>query len=304
MGHPAATSPLCIWQLTKRGFCSELNLLLLAILYCKEEGLDFALASRRWNSAYKIGWRDYFEPFSDEVDSSIYLLDNIRPKHTSLRKALHSIQRAAFRRIFGREILINGDIWDRIWTHTFAQRHFDCFGARVDCFDACRMVLADIWKFNADTQRHVSELIRSIHPEGQQYFTIHVRRGDKIEEAEYVSLSKYMECAHRAGATSMCNCHVMSDDYRIIEKMRKQFSQLNIITLCDSTSRGHAQKTFNNSNSNTRRMSTIAFLAELTMAAEAEFFVGTYTSNIARFVALLRGRETTHSVDIPFTMLR
>lgn len=303
MGHRAASSPLCIWKLTSRGFCSELNLLLLAILYCKEEGLDFALASRRWNSAYNVGWTDYFEPFCDEADSAIYLLDNILTKNTLLRKKLHSIQRAVFRRKLSKEVIINADIWDRIWTHTFAERDFACFGERVNCFDACRKVLSEIWRFNTGTKLHISKLIQAAHPGSQQYFTIHVRRGDKIEEAEYASIGKYMQIAQQTGSLSNHYRHVMSDDYSVIEQIRKDFSELNIITLCNESSRGHAQKVFNRENAAARNINTVTFLAELTMAAQAEFFVGTYTSNVARFVALLRGRETTHSVDIPFTML-
>jgi hypothetical protein len=302
MSYLSSFPRLLIWRLTSRGFCSELNLLLFAILYCKQEGIDFALASRRWNSAHKAGWSDYFEPFCAEVDSAIFLLDRVRSKNSAVIKALSAGKRAAFRWKLDRHVLFNRDVWNNLWTREFVERRFDCLGGDDDCYSACRKVLANIWRFNSQTQRAISELTQSVRPDGEPYFTLHIRRGDKIEEASYVPLEKYVECAARASSKPLRHCHVMTDDYNIVLELRRTFPDLNVFTLCKPSSSGHDQKRFNKCAPEIRKDSTVTLLTELSMAAEGAFFVGTYSSNIARFVALLRGRESTHSVDIPFTM--
>jgi hypothetical protein len=80
------------------------------------------------------------------------------------------------------------------------------------------------------------------------------------------------------------------------------FYRSELFSLCESSSRGHDQRRFNKGSPELRKESTIRLLAELNMARGSEFFVGTFSSNIARFVALLRGRESIYSVDVPFTM--
>src|SRR5258708_498937 len=41
-----------IWQLTGRGFCSEITTMLLARLYCLDKNINFALCSKYWNAAH------------------------------------------------------------------------------------------------------------------------------------------------------------------------------------------------------------------------------------------------------------
>ena len=50
------------------GFFSEYNNMLLAILYCRRNNIQFYLSSKGANFAYSCGWRDYFEPFCKELN--------------------------------------------------------------------------------------------------------------------------------------------------------------------------------------------------------------------------------------------
>ena len=58
---PIATTKAAHLATDFEGVLLELNTLLFANLYCRQEGIEFALASGRWNSAYQLGWND-FEP--------------------------------------------------------------------------------------------------------------------------------------------------------------------------------------------------------------------------------------------------
>ena len=61
-----------VFQLTDRGFASEINNMLSAILYCLLHDLEFILYSRSWNAFYEKGWQDYFLPFCKENKSLLF----------------------------------------------------------------------------------------------------------------------------------------------------------------------------------------------------------------------------------------
>ena len=88
-----------------------------------------------------------------------------------------------------------------------------------------------------------------VRPSAQPYFTIHVRRGDKIKEAEYVPLAKYLGCATSA-SSPVNNCHVMTDDYNIVLQLRQDFLAWTFCCasphLADTT-RGASTRTLQNS---------------------------------------------------------
>ena len=55
-----------VYYLTDRGLGSEINILLVAILYCFTKKYRFRLCSTIWNSGY---WEDYFVPFCEHLEN-------------------------------------------------------------------------------------------------------------------------------------------------------------------------------------------------------------------------------------------
>ena len=165
--------------------------------------------------------------------------------------------------------------------------------------------LGRIWKFNDETSEAIAELRKGLALSADNYFTVQIRRGDKKSEADTFALHEYIRLAKRFNAMrERTTCLVMTDDYSVITELRTAYPEYQFVSLCPKSDRGHEQAAFNSLSPGLRRQRTLALLAELSMATEGSFFVGTFSSNIGRFVALLRGLETTYSVDGPFTMLR
>jgi len=186
--------PLVIWQLTGRGFCSGVNPLLRAYLYCLNNGIKFALCSKYWNSCYRNGWIDYFEPFCEEIYvpeldvDYIFAKNNSRVKIAKAKKKLYLTLRSRQR------VLLNYDIWSNVNNREFDARSFHIPGEGIDgnCFAACQQILNRIWQFNEPTQQVISVIKHALEVKSAPYFTLHVRRGDKSREAALHSVGAYL----------------------------------------------------------------------------------------------------------------
>jgi Alpha-(1,6)-fucosyltransferase N- and catalytic domains len=291
--------------LTGRGFCSEITTTLLARLYCLDKNINFALCSKYWNAAHHQGWEDYFVPFCEEISTRelniSYLFSCGGLRETAARakkKLLLTLQTR-------RHVLLNYDVWSDIWNHAFVERTFRVPAHSIDgdCFTACQAILDKTWRFNAQTTKFVASRRESLGLANRAYFTVHVRRGDKSSEAKPINVCDYMRKAEDANRGQLQKCFVMTDDYDVVSELRRDYVHLEFVSLCLPSARGHAQTAFNSQPPEVRRDETLRLLSELAIAADGAFFVGTFSSNIGRFVALLRGRESTFGVDIPFTMV-
>ena len=299
--------PLLVWQLTDRGFCSEINLMLFAYLYSLEKGFDFVLCSDSWNSSHILGWKDYFQPFCQDISKreleDKYLL---APEHFQT-KLLRAKRRLLLSCTTGRLVLSNNEIWQGIWNREFTEETFcipkhNLYG---DCFSCCQNLIRKVWRLNDSTQQAVLQAKNSVDLGSAPYAALHIRRGDKIKEAKYTPSSQYIKKVqeiNRNSTESIERFFVMTDDYKVVAELEHEYPNWQFFSLCNVYQSGHDQSAFNLSSPDLRRDSTIKFLSELYIAQESTFFVGTYSSNICRFLSLFKGKENTHSVDIPFTM--
>jgi hypothetical protein len=293
--------PLVIWQLTDRGFCSEICVLLMARLYCLDRQFDFALSSRHANIACQFGWRDYFEPFCEEVDSWVLRFHLFRARSAFRIRAVTLLQQA----VLGRRFRSSRDLFRTCWSPEFAARTFtvpERGWVGVDAYAACRELLSEIWRLNAATSLRVAALRQRLVLADAPFAVLHIRRGDKIKEVAHVDPADYLA---RAAAVdpALRRFLVMTDDFAVVRELRQRWPDLSFATLCDERKEGHLQRRFNALPAAQRRDETDLLLAELEAAADARFFVGTYSSNIARFMALRYGRSFVHGVDGEYTLV-
>ena len=295
--------PLLIWQLTNRGFGSEINVMLLAILYSLEKNMEFALCSKFSNISYCLGWRDYFHPFCEEIDNTILERDLMFCERTLGATFSSFQQKLALWKLFRRRIYLTRDVFGYIWCRDFIEKSFSIKdqGIEGDSYLACKKILHSIWQLNDRTQKVVSEMRASIGFNNEPYFALHVRRGDKALESVPAEILRYVErvCEVRP---DIKNCFLMTDDFEVVSELRCIRPDWEVKTLCDPLKQGHQQHQFNALSSESRKQKMEALLTELTIAQESQFFVGTYSSNVCRLMALLKGRENTYGVDMSFTM--
>nr|VFJ56042.1 MAG: hypothetical protein BECKDK2373C_GA0170839_10522 [Candidatus Kentron sp. DK] len=285
-----------IFHLTARGYASEINNMLLAILYCLVYRINFQLHSRSWNARASKGWQDYFLPFCPEVrnlsliNHSPWLTDM-----TSFERFLDEYYKMIFP-----NILLTHDIWNDMWSTDFVNRHFEFpeIGINGDVFHAKRILLQLIHRFNDDIVNEMKVKDR-LKDEMNTYIGVHVRRGDKVttgegasfHAAEYSDLirEKYPECRQLFVAT---------DDYAVITEFRNIFPEdYRIMTFCSQERIGHDQEHFNGKSKYERKKEMIDLFLDIRFLSDAKAFVGTFSSNIGRLIALFRDGKNCHSLD-------
>ena len=291
--------PTLVWQLTNRGFGSEINVMLLAILYCLDKGYNFLLYSRSSNLSYKHGWRDYFLPFCHEVDHFALRRALIFNKRTLFVRSILAVQRACLLLAIPGPFFLTQDKWGEIWNSNFqGKRFFMGPDFDIDSYTACRTILLAIWRLNSTIQYAVTRIESEGIAGNAPYCTIHIRRGDKVSEAAHVPIHKYMEKVREVNP-GIVKVFVMTDDFHVIQDLAKEYPSVQFSTLCAQDRTGHIQQYFNRASKTYRRAEICRLLAELEIARKGDFFVGTSSSNIGRLVCLLRGNETTHGIDDP-----
>ncbi|CAM9358311.1 unnamed protein product [Scytosiphon promiscuus] len=156
-----------------------------------------------------------------------------------------------------------------------------------------------------------------------KFVAIHVRRGDKLQfEAKKVEVEVYLQAAarylyessaDRYGAESISGVWVSSDDSIVLPEVKELASSYfpnvqteKIITISfRDNGPDHPHETADELSTRSNEMTYELYVglhAELIMLSEAEVFVGTFTSNIARFVYVMREsnglpRNSAISVD-------
>jgi hypothetical protein len=297
---------LLIWQLTDRGLGSEITTMILAQLYCLDSGINFSLCSRYWNAAYQTGWTDYFIPFCEEISTPQLKLSYLFKSGGGLNTLTRYRKKVLLALRMRQRILLNYDIWAQIWNAAFVAREFQlpALGKYdIDCLTACQALLDRAWKFNARTNASVQAIREGLGLVDGTYFTLHIRRGDKRHEAKPTEVSEYMAKVEEVNRPHFSKCFVMTDDYRIVMELQKDYPRLGIVSLCKPEDRGHVQGAFNARSAEARRDSMLRLLAELAIAKDAAFYVGTFSSSLGRLVAMLRSRGGTFGADFPFKML-
>jgi hypothetical protein len=297
---------LLIWQLTDRGLGSEITTMILAQLYCLDKGIEFSLCSRYWNAAYQRGWTDYFVPFCKEISTPQLKISYLFKSGGGLNTLTRFRKKLLLALRTRQRVILNYDIWAQIWNAAFVARNFQLptLGIRdADCLTACQALLDGVWKFNGRTCASVQAMRKDLGLTDGTYFTLHVRRGDKWHEAKPINLREYIAKADAVNRLHFRKCFVMTDDYSVVTNLQRNYPQLDIVSLCEPVERGHVQDAFNARSAEARRDSMLRLLAELAIAKDGAFFVGTFSSSLGRLVAMLRGRDNTFGADFPFTML-
>ncbi len=292
-----------VWQLTGRGFCSELNMMLLAAVYALEQDCRFVLCSKYSNIAREHGWRDYFEPFCNESAAFPLSRSLIFLKRGLSYRWLLELQRRLLQPALGSRLRLTPEVWDQIYTEEFCRRTIALPGSgkAMPVSELCRRIAAEIWRFTPEINEHIEATAARLLPAKRSYGTLHIRRGDKITEAEHTAVDAYLAKLDEVGDSANL-IFVMTDDYRVVEELRRRRPAGEYVSLCSPHDSGHDQRLFNERTPEERYAATLQLVTELEIAARGEYFIGTFSSNVGRFMALLGDRQQTFGIDMPFCM--
>ncbi|GAB2771947.1 hypothetical protein GCM10027275_13460 [Rhabdobacter roseus] len=290
------------------GFFSEINLLILAVLYCLQNRIRFVLHSSSANFRFVHGWEDYFEPFCLETKGQV--LDRIdrrekinydfsitKPRRL-YRLAKYELTLYLLKKKLGVDF-ITFDLLDEILNRKLEHVQFNIpeLGIDGDLQDACRIVARMVWKLNSGTQQIVDKYTGSLYlPE--KYLGFQIRRGDKHQEIDFKNTGIYLRKA--AENSDLRDAFVLTDDFTVIEEIRNKYSSWTIHTLCQPKERGYAHTDFFSKNRTEIYNDTVKLIANIEVLKNSELFIGTFSANPSMFLGMYMGHGKAISVDVPW----
>jgi hypothetical protein len=146
------------------------------------------------------------------------------------------------------------------------------------------------WSFNVATRQEVSQRCVALF-QGQATCGVHVRRGDKISEHEYVPIEHYVQAVRKLPVSLEDYVLIASDDKSAADQLAHELSGFCRPVVLSSGS-GYDQGAFNRESRNeVRRAKMTQLFAEIELLRSTGTFIGSSTSNLFYLVGYLRGAE-------------
>lgn len=284
-----------IFPLYNRGFFSEVNNLALVVLYCLENEINLKLYSKKWVSG---NWKDYFNPMIEEYNGFVPIpLDfYVENRFDKYYKKYH--------RSFKNRIIIQDTIWHEMRKENFTDKHFHYPNLGIDggIFEAKRQILKLLLDFNTKTFSEIHELDIELVNLVKDSCGLHIRRGDKVsgksKEAESFNVDVYVEKALQIDP-NLTTFTLCTDDYEVIKDFKLKYPEFKLISLCLPYKNGYSQKEYNSKRKKLdKRNEVIDVLKDCNLLINSKIFIGAYSSNVARFVTLMKNNKQCYSIDI------
>jgi hypothetical protein len=278
---------------SQAGFFSEVNNMLLAVLYCLKSNIRFALSSKGGTVAVRNGWTDYFVPIFEERGGPFERRLNMRPDQ--VRTGALRIGAALYRRLTGVDYLTQ-DLWAEVRNRRMEAYRFDVpeLGIRGGLLQATETLIRRVWRFNDRTGAKIAAWSSRLGLPAE-YIGLHVRRGDKGREASEVGLDRYVERLMQV--TGVRNVFLVTDDFSVVREFERQFKQYTVFTLCNPEQRGYWQAEFLAKPAEQRYAAIVHLLADIEILRRSTAFVGTFSSNVGMFISMSRAGRECYGTD-------
>ncbi|UJR11159.1 hypothetical protein I4U23_015340 [Adineta vaga] len=260
------------------GFCSELNQLLLAFAYSVSTQRHFLIDSYAWNYG---NFSDYFYLPSTN--------DYFQINRTHLVQSNEQNELVNHLKTTGVGMQLN-----LFWIASL----------EVQSIEKLRYVAHYLWKsISKETSEFIHRYKLNILSD---YIGIHVRRGDKlIEEAREIPLSRYITSIESVlyNDTSIQSIFVASDDQSVVENLSQLKPAWKFMNIKRNKSQrisrfGHFQQNFNQQTQKEKLFETRLFLCELQMFIEAKYVICGMSSNVCRFIQILRHQHSSTVISL------
>ena len=266
------------------GFFSEYNNMVIVIYYCMCNDIQFLLYSKDANFSYKYGWTDYFEPFCEEYFYEGNNLFNLRYDRLCMRG-----KRIKLKYMLFQLYMLHNNIDYLTYDIFYKARGMDVdqvqkipeLGLEGSLVDNCRAINSMIWRYNKVTSLEISKRILDVKLP-KTYVSVHIRRGDKKIEADYIDIKKYMVLVSEK--TNCKNIFVATDDYSVYEEVCVKYPDWNFYTNTRPSSRGYDQRTFEKKDVEIKKDEILDLFTTIEIMAKSILFVGTLNSNIGMYM--------------------
>ena len=150
------------------GFFSEYNNMILAMLYCLENRIQFKLSSNGANFNTQFGWNGYFDSFCDSVVDNRLHYRTLDWRY-SLKLVVKRFDRLAVHSLFSymsfwKKELLTQDVFGKCRDKLrYRKRHvIPELGFRGSTQEICSMLVCLTWKYNDSTNKRIKEILKTL----------------------------------------------------------------------------------------------------------------------------------------------
>lgn len=284
------------------GFYSEFNNMVLAMIYCLQWRIKFSLYSEDANFRYDKGWNDYFLPFCKEVKGGFHHKYNLRDEDPMfvMHRFFERLRLAAYR-IGHRHTYLTYDLFFRFRAVFFERMCFSVPELGIkdsDLRSVARDIVNMIYCFNPEITQDIHKNIELLKlPD--QYIGFHIRGGDKFVEHRLEDYKKYIMKAEEV--SSLRNAYVFTDEYEIVEKMRRDYPEWTFYTLTEPREKGYFHQDFLKLEPQERKRNMVKMFSSMEILKNSALFVGTFSSNPGMFLGMCM--DQAYGVDYDHWLL-
>lgn len=283
-----------VYSLGRRGFFSEINNLVLAIIYSKRYGYNLIVNTFYWNYRIKKGLGDYFKcnlsvsnnPLSAQMTrTGISEKFNPMSLHDWFYK-LCEYQNKIYDAI-SRNMVWGKQVYNQLRSPSFRNSILR---------DEFSKELGEILALNETIGEKVKSIRRDIGlPD--DFIGVHIRRGDKITtgEMDNISLKRYVS---KIEEYDIDDVYIATDDISTINSIREALDNKYKIyhNPCLKTN-GFNEGAFNKLSKRAKQMEAETLLTDMFILFDSKNFIGTYSSNLSRVVPCIIGFDKCISLD-------
>jgi hypothetical protein len=284
------------------GLYSELNNMILAVVYCLEHEIEFVIYSKDAKFARTNAWNDFFIPFCRESQSAFHKYFNRRDHNLSTNPVFRTMIKRFFivvYKLLYPNTYLTGDLWRHFHNVDMEERRYTFPNLGIvdlDLRDTCARIIDIICVHNAKTKSQIIDLKCSVNLPSE-YIGVHIRRGDKITESMEVSTDIYIQKI--LDLNIQCkNVFVLTDDYTVIEDLENRYTEWNFYTLTKHSERGYNYAEYNKKKVEDKISDIIKLFAAVEILRSSEVFIGTYSSNPGMFLGMCKDRTKVYGVDL------
>lgn len=297
------------------GFFAEFKYMVNAVIYCLQNELQFCLYSRGANYGAG-GWSEYFEPFCPEVDDAFNDHWNVHslPPLAELRRRNPAKSGAALlawelkTAIRGRAYgLVSLTRCGRYALSTYnvpndvpARCRIPALGLDCTYGEAFQAVASMLWRPNARLRDEERRLMRDIALPAR-YAGTQIRGGDKVTEVSLLPPEVFVEALRKA--TPLKDVLLLTDDYALLERVRRDYPEYTWHSLCTPQERGYVNAAFALTDPATKHSRMVRLIAQVDALLRSEAFVGSTTVGPSLFVLQMKYPDGTpvdcRTEDIP-----
>jgi hypothetical protein len=271
--------------------------MLLGYIYSLDNNINFHIYSRDANFGYNKGWKDYFEPFTKEELWNYHHKYNYRTTDEfNYFKTNKLIRKINFWKAITNTDFLTFDIFDKIRSKAFQNKKFQLkeFPKANDLKTLFSKLITKTWVYNKTTNSSIQELINNLHLPNN-YNGIHIRSGDKKNEFNLFSVHEYIKKVKELSNNR--NLFIATDDYENINQIKKSYPEFNCFFLCEEAKKGYDQKVFEKQNKTIIKNEMIELFATTDILTKADYFIGTYSSNIGTYISSRRNYINSYALD-------